>query len=83
MTPSKQETRDLYRKRARRYVDAIWIYRLIGCQATTRKGHRRQLEMPMPTAGIPTNEISHLAQVHPTNQPAIAANNVATGLSSS
>jgi demethylmenaquinone methyltransferase/2-methoxy-6-polyprenyl-1,4-benzoquinol methylase len=30
MTLRKQETRDLYRKRARHYDHAIWIYRLLG-----------------------------------------------------
>jgi len=30
MTLRKQETRDLYRKRARHFDHAIWIYRLIG-----------------------------------------------------
>ncbi|MBU2499126.1 MAG: class I SAM-dependent methyltransferase [Proteobacteria bacterium] len=30
MALSKQETRDLYRKRARRYDHSVWIYRLFG-----------------------------------------------------
>ncbi len=39
MTLRKQETRDLYRKRARRYDDTIWIYRLIGMR---EKKYRRE-----------------------------------------
>jgi len=42
VTPSKQETRDLYRKRASSYDDTIWVYRLIGMRE--RKYRRETVE---------------------------------------